>query len=101
MKLICMAPKASAVAAPVNLHPVAGVNTSDRNNTSTEATLAGPRNSQAKGGASPDSQHDAAESTGDAVQTSDMGSQLNTEVASLKLTAPGTSRHDRTVESSE
>ena len=114
MKLICMAPKANKPYAPMNAGPVVGVNTSDRNDTSTDGKpvmqASTSANSQDSGGSN-DSLHSDAMQTCAAPELSDngshgngdgngssgnspMGSQLNTDVGSLKLTAPGTSRHD-------
>jgi len=119
VKLICMAPKPSIADAPMNTGPVNGVNTSDRNNMSTDgrpATKAadarsnqGNGNSSSNGDSSSSAMQTAeprvdsdtdGSSNGD-VSNSGLRSQLNTEVGSLKLSAPGTSRRDTSDISSE
>ena len=121
MKLICMAPKVNKPDAPLNTGPVVGINTSDRNDTSTDgksvmkASISA--NSQDKSGSNGSVHSDAMQThavqelsnngphgNGDGDGTSGispMGSQLNTDVGSLKLTAPGTSRHDAFERNSE
>ncbi len=117
MKLICMAPKANKPDAPMNTGHVVGVNTSNRNDTSTNAT----RVMKASTSANSQDDGDSNGSVCDAIQThaaqelsnngngdgngssssSPMGSQLNTDVGSLKLTAPGTSRYEASERNSE
>ncbi|DBA72591.1 TPA: hypothetical protein ACH3X2_010343 [Trebouxia sp. C0005] len=121
MKLICMAPKANKPDAPLNTGPVVGINTSDRNDTSTDGhpviKASTSANSQDKSGSNGSVHSDAMQThvaqglsnngphgNGDGDGTSGispMGSQLNTDVGSLKLTAPGTSRHDAFQRNSE
>ena len=118
MKLICMAPKANKPDAPMNTGPVAGINTSDRNDTSTDGKpvtkASTSANSQDKGGSNDSLHIDAMQTHAAQVMSnngngdgdgsngsSPMGSQLNTDVGSLKLTAPGTSRRDALERNSE
>ncbi len=120
MKLICMAPKANKPDALMNTGPVVGINTSDRNDTSTDGkpvTKASiSANSQDNGGSNGSVHSDAMQThaaqelsndgprgngNGDGSSSSPMGSQLNTDVGSLKLTAPGTSRYDAFEKKSE
>ena len=118
MKLICMAPKANKPDAPMNTGPVAGINTSDRNDTSTDGrpvtTASTSANSQDTGGSNDSLHIDAMQTHAAQVMSnngngdgdgsngsSPMGSQLNTDVGSLKLTAPGTSRRDALERNSE
>lgn len=119
MKLICMAPKANKPDVPMNTGPVVGINTSDRNDTSTDGKPAmeasTSTDSQDNGGSNGSVYNDTMQSHaaqelsnngphGDghgSSSSSPMGSQLNTDVGSLKLTAPGTSRHDAFQRNSE
>ncbi len=118
MKLICMAPKANKTDAAMNTGPVVGINTSDRNDTSTDGKpvtkASTSANSQDNGGSNDELQSNAMQThaaqelsnngNGDGNGSSGstpMGSQLNTDVGSLKLTAPGTSRYDAFERNSE
>ena len=121
MKLICMAPKANKPDFPMNTGPVVGINTSGRNDTSTDGKpvtkASTSANSQDNGGsnvsvhsdamqthAAQELSNDGPRGNGNGVgssSSSPMGSQLNTDVGSLKLTAPGTSRYEALERNSE
>ena len=122
-----MAPKLGAVDVPVNDGPTVGINTSDRNGTQIDDALEavssnesdkgtnGKRTSansdrsgfgsSSSGGLPTDTQHVGKRNgngNGDAEgSTSSAGSQLKTDVGSLKLTAPGTSLNNTSYSSSE
>lgn len=103
MKLICIAPKLGAPGLPVNNGPTVGVNTSDRN--STDDVLEG--SSSGKSDSSIAAQHPSANGNGSngggtAQQNAgSIGSQLETDIGSLHLTAPGTSRDTQVQTNSE
>lgn len=103
MKLICIAPKLSAPGVPVNNGPTVGVNTSDRN--STDEALEG--SSSGKSGSSngvdrPSAKGNGSNGGGTAQQYADaIGAQLETDIGSLHLTAPGTSRDTQAQANSE
>lgn len=110
MKLICLAPKLGAPGVPLNSGPTVGVNTSDRNSTEIDAALEKTSSSKSdilRGAERPPangSKSTAGESmnsrNGNDGQES-IGSQLETDIGSLHLTAPGTSRDDKGQSNSE
>ena len=111
VKLICMAPKLGTAGTSVNTGPTVGVNTSDRNSTVDDALEAISRSKsdvlrrgqsngrQSQGSPLVDDRHEGVHG-GNGEQESDgsTSSQLQTEIGSLHLTAPGTSRNDKTQE---
>lgn len=103
MKLICIAPKLGAAGVPVNNGPTVGVNTSDRN--STDDILEGSSNGKSDspvGAQHPSANGNGSNGGGTAQQNADaIGSQLETDIGSLHLTAPGTSRDAKAQSNSE
>ena len=104
MKLICMAPKLGAPGVPLNSGPTVGVNTSDRNSTETDAAL--EKLSSSKSDILRDAERPSVNGSklhgrngNDGQQ--DIGCQLETDVGSLHLTAPGTSRDGKAESISE
>ena len=108
VKLICMAPKLGAPGVPVNNGPTIGVNTSDRNSTETDDALEKVSSSKADSGSPRPSSNGNKSNGGDNINGRDgsdgqesIGSQLQTDVGSLHLTAPGTFRDDTAQSNSE
>lgn len=111
-----MAPKLGASGTPVNTGPTVGVNTSDRNSTGVDDVLEAtpssksqvlrggqspqPSNTPSNGGPTADDRN--AGTNGDnghgGEESNATSSQLQTNIGSLHLTAPGTSRNDRAQE---
>ena len=115
-----MAPKLGASGLLVNSGPIVGVNTSDRNSTEDEAVLEAMSNSkagtlrlgqslsangsQSNGGPTADDSNAGMEDRNGNEEeegSSMMMSQLETDIRSLHLTAPGTTRDDKAESTSE
>lgn len=109
-----MAPKLGSSGTSVNTGPTVGVNTSDRNSTEMDDALETMFRGKSDGlrrGQNNGSQSDGGPLGGDRIVGMNCGdghdaeesdsatsSQLQTEIGSLHLTAPGTSRDDKTQE---
>ena len=107
VKLICMAPKLGVPGMPVNVGPTVGVNTSDRNSTVVDDALEKTSSSKSDNGAQRPSTNGSKANGGESMNVSTendgqgIDAQLNTDVGSLHLTAPGTSRDDAAQSNSE
>ena len=108
VKLICIAPKLGSPGMPVNRGPTVGVNTSDRNSTDIDDSLRKASSVKSDSGAQSSSTNGSKSNGGDSMNArtgnngqDNTGSQLETDVGSLHLTAPGTSRDDVAQSNSE
>lgn len=101
MKLICIAPKLGAPDVPVNNGPTVGVNTSDRNSTADALEGLSSGQSDSPIGVQHASANGNGSNGGDTAQQNAIGSQLETDIGSLHLTAPGTSRDAKAQSNSE